>query len=129
MSNVHQIRSFEVFPWKLLLFHSSKHQCCPLFMWNITSFAPFAHSFVGTIMHASNLNDDNGVISDCLHNIKLNISGTVRYFGGSFLQVNGEVITCPLHILNAAPITTQHSLRLLIVHFCDFCPASHCRWL
>lgn len=80
-------------------------------------------------MHVSNLNNDNCVISDCLHNIKLNISETVLYFGGSFLRVNGEVITCALNILNAVQIRTQHSLRLLIVHFCDFCPASHRRWL
>lgn len=80
-------------------------------------------------MHVSNLSDDNEVIADCLHNIKLNISETVLYFGDSFLRVNGEVITCKFHILNAALITTHHSLRLLVVHFCDFCPASHRRWL
>lgn len=112
-----------MFCWKLAAI--GQFQSCPLLMLNITSFAPFAHSFVGTIMHVSNFNNGNSVTSDRLHNIRLNISETVQYIGGSFLQINGEVIICPLHILNAAPITTQHSLRLLIVYFSDFCPASH----
>lgn len=81
-----------------------------------------------TTEHGSSLITDNGVIPNCLYNIKPKIfSGCALLWGLLSERVNEEVMTSPLHILKATQITAQPSLRLSIAPFCVGCPASHCR--